>query len=72
MAEYLEKVQWRVRPPGAVDGPMLGEPLPIRHEDFTDAEVAIIVNKCRQGKAPDPDDIPAEYYQVVAKDPQIL
>jgi hypothetical protein len=51
---------------------MLGEPLPIRHEDFTDAEVAIIVNKCRQGKAPGPDDIPAEYYQVVAKDPQIL
>ena len=39
MSIYLESVQWKVRPAGLVDGPHLGEILPIREADFTEDEV---------------------------------
>ena len=39
MAEYLESVQWRVRPAGCVVGFSLGPTLAVNRESFTTDEV---------------------------------
>ena len=72
MAEYLESVQWQVRPPGLTDGPLLGTKLPVRLDDFGEEEVAVVVKKLAKMKAAGPDGIPAEYWQALARDPHGL
>jgi hypothetical protein len=69
MADHLEHVQWRVRPVGAVDGPKLGEELPVSTRPFTEQEVVEIVTKQRKNKASGRDDIPAEYWQAAISTP---
>ena len=71
-AAYLEKVQWRVRPAGLVDGPALGSPLPVNLNDFSTEEVKVVVRKLRNDKAAGPDAIPAEYWKAVIEDDVVL
>jgi len=66
MATHLERVQWRVRTAGLVDGPPIGEDLPVNTNEFTEAEVAAGVAKLRRNRASGPDDIPAEYWKCIA------
>ena len=68
MSIYLESVQWQVRPAGLVDGPNLGDVLPIRHDEFTEQEVKRIVRKLRNNRAAGPDEVPAEFWRVLAED----
>lgn len=45
---------------------MLGSELPVKQEDFSEAEVKEAVIKLRKKRASGPDDVPAEYWQAVA------
>ena len=65
MADYLEHVQWYVRPAGLVDGPALGADLPVNVTSFSDMEVKAAVDKLKKEKASGPDDVPAEFWQAV-------
>ena len=67
MADHLEHIQWHVRPAGAVDGPSLGEELPVNVRKFTEMEVEKVIVQLKQKRASGPDDIPAEYWQAVAE-----
>ena len=66
MAQYLEKVQWRVRPAGLVDGPPLGNDLPVDIGAISEGEVTHAVMRLKRGRAAGPDEIPAEYWKAVA------
>eukprot|EP00959_Pyramimonas_sp_CCMP1952_P004572 95625-Pyramimonas_sp.AAC.1 len=59
MAEYFEKMQWKVRPATSIARQPLGPLLPIAEGDFTVREVGVMISKLKQGKAPGPGDIPA-------------
>ena len=54
MADYLASVQWRVRPPGLVDGAALGQELPVLLADFSSIEVKRVIEKLRKKKATGP------------------
>eukprot|EP00959_Pyramimonas_sp_CCMP1952_P467445 9491620-Pyramimonas_sp.AAC.1 len=72
MAEFLEKVQWKVRPATLVDTGSLGPPLHIPDDGFDVQEVGKAISKLKRRKASGPDDIPAEYWKALALDPQGL
>ena len=72
MADHLEKVQWMVRPLGAVNGLELGPDLPVNLDSFTEDEVAKVVKRLRQKRAAGPDDIPAEFWHAVSEKPSGL
>jgi len=63
MADHLEKVQWRVRPLGAVEGEKLGSELPLNMQIFSPQEVEAVVKKLRKRRASGCDGIPAELWQ---------
>ena len=65
MAQYLETVQWRVRPAKLTDSPPLGPPLPVSSDLFTVDEVCSVIRKLQSGKAPGPDGVPAEYLKAL-------
>ena len=67
MAEYLETVQWRVRPATLSNQSGLGEVLPIRITSFSSDEVQKVLRKLHNGKAPGPDGTPAEYWKTLGK-----
>ena len=69
MAEFLERVQWRVRPAELTSTEHLGSTLPVFDGEFTIQEVGKIVQKLKWGKAAGPDGIPAEYWKAVAQTP---
>ena len=69
MADHLEHIQWHVRPAGAVDGPSLGEELPVNVNIFTEIEVKSVILKLKRERASGPDQIPAEFWQAVAGTP---
>ena len=68
MADHLEQVQWRVRPAGLVDGPSLGQELPVNLQPFSPRELREAVCKLKNQKATGSDDIPAEYWKAVITD----
>jgi hypothetical protein len=72
MAAYLEREQWRSRPAAAADGPALGPQLRVNLHDFSCKEVLWAIGKMANGKAPGPDDVPAEYWKCLAECPQTL
>jgi len=65
MADHLEFIQWRVRPPGIVAGPPLGPILPVVLAEFTKAEVKAILKKLKNDRASGPDDIPAKLWKTL-------
>ena len=67
MADYLEQVQWRVRPAGRVSGTPLGPELPVVVSDFTAEEVQNVLTNLRSKRAAGPDEIPAEFWKAVAQ-----
>ena len=69
MADHLETVQWYVRPADAVEGPCLGQELPVNLENFTEREVQNVISKLKRDRASGPDDIPAEFLKAVAERP---
>ena len=72
MAEYFEKIQWKMHPAISIARQPLGPVFPIREDDFTAREVGVVISKLKQGKAPEPGDIPAEYWKAFAHDPKWL
>ena len=72
MADHLERVQWHVRPLGAVEGPKLGPELPGNLDEISEDEVAHAVRKLRKNRAAGPDEIPAEFWQSIAEAPEGL
>ena len=60
MAQHLETVQWSLRPCGIIDGPTLGQPLPIYERDISPDKARSTVWKLRKRKAPGPNHLPAE------------
>ena len=50
-----------------MDGPSLGEELPVNVHKFTEMEVEKVIVQLKQKRASGPDDIPAEYWQAVAE-----
>jgi len=67
MADHFEKVQWCVRPAGLVDGPPLGNELPVLLSRFTADEVDRVIQKLKRNRASGPDDVPAEFWQAVSE-----
>ena len=66
LAEYLEKVQWAVRPTSLLDpGALSASTLNVNVGEVTIQEVARAVKSMKCGKACGPDDIPAEYWKAV-------
>ena len=68
MALHLEQLQWQVRPAGLVDGPLLGDTLPVKENDFTKDEVKTAALKLKKHKATGQDEMPAEYWQTLVED----
>ena len=69
MAEFLEKVQWKVRPAEIISQEPLGPTLPVNDGEFSIQEVGKVVQKLKWDKAGGPDGIPAEYWKAVAQTP---
>eukprot|EP00959_Pyramimonas_sp_CCMP1952_P463773 9485496-Pyramimonas_sp.AAC.1 len=69
MAEYLEKVQCKIRPAELLDDDPIAEPLPNLKANFTTDELIKTIHKLKRGKASGVDDIPAEYWKAIATDP---
>ena len=72
MASHLETIQWRVRPPGIVDGPKLGPELPVCLDQISEPEVKAAIANLKRGRACGPDAFPAEYWHVLVDDLAIL
>ena len=66
-AEYLEKVQWAVRPVSLTDDPepVLFPELAVSSEPISMRELRRAVRLFKKGKATGPDDIPVEFWQTV-------
>ena len=66
IAEYLEKVQWAVRPTtAATSSASLGPELPVNMGQITEAEIVKAAGKLRWGKASGTDDLPPEFWKAV-------
>ncbi len=67
LAEYLEKVQWAVRPDAILpDRPSIWAPLPVNELPITTAEVQKAISKLKCKKACGIDDIPPECFKALA------
>ena len=53
MAEHLEKIQWYVRPVGTVDGPSLGDEIPVNINEFSESEVKEVLFQLRHAELQD-------------------
>ena len=69
MADFFEKVQWKVRPATLTDEPPLGDQLPVDEAPFSTQEVGMTISALKWEKASGPDDIPAEYWKSIAQTP---
>jgi len=71
MADYLEQVQWRVRPATLVPDtePALREILPVCMDPFTQVELRKAIQKAKDGKSCKEDDIPVEFFKALAQEP---
>ena len=70
-AEYLEKIQWKVRP-AVVDqeaAKLLAEEMPVSMEPFTEVELQKAIRKTSTGKSTKEGDFPAEYFKALAAEP---
>ena len=65
MARHLESVQWKIRPCGVINGPALGQHLPINEGAISVDEVRSTIKKLRQRNTSGPDQIPAELLHVL-------
>ena len=67
-AEYLEKIQWKVRQVTLVPGadPPLNDPMPISCDSFVMPELRKAIGKMSSGKATKKDDIPIECFKALA------
>ena len=72
MADHFEKIQWRVRPAGLVEGQPLGTELPVLLSRFSATEVDVVIQKLKRKRASGPDEVPAEFWQAVAETPEGL
>ena len=73
MAEYFEKIQWRVRPSAILpDRPILWPQLEVDLGNITTAEVEKAVKKLKRNKAPGTDEIPPEFFKALATTPNGL
>ena len=73
LAEYFEKVQWRVNPPRVTpDRPHLGEELPVPVGDVTCKEVVVVLNKLRRHRAAGKDNAPPDFWKAVLETPGSL
>ena len=72
MANYLEDIQWRIRPCGVIEGPSFGQPLPVNDGDILQDEVRTTIKKLRRRKATGPDDLPAELLQALLDNDECL
>ena len=68
LADYLQNVQWAVRPATLVDKPDLHPRLNVRDSPVSFSELQQAVKSLKDGKACGPDDIPVEYWKVVLTD----
>ena len=68
-ADYLEQVQWRVRPVNVLpDIPRQARPsLPILETNFTHSELRKAINNMASGKSVCEGDVPIEVYKILAK-----
>ena len=64
-AEYLETVQWAVRPARLVDRPNLYPELEVHQGPVLLPELVRAVMALRDGKASGPDDVPIEYWKAL-------
>ena len=64
-AEFLETVQWKVRPAALTDEAPLHPPLPVDMNPITLTELRTAARKLKVGKSPGPDEKPIEYWKVV-------
>ena len=55
-----------------IDGPSLGNLLPISQEDISKDEVRSVIKKLRSQKASGPDDVPAELFRALLDDEESL
>ena len=63
MADFLEQVQWKVRPADITLTEPLGPTLLVNDGEFSTKEVGRVVQKLKWDKAGGPDGIPAEYWK---------
>jgi hypothetical protein len=71
MADYLEQIQWKVRPATLVPDtePALRETLPVCLEPFTQVELRRAIQKAKNGKSCKQDDVPVEFFKSLAQEP---
>ena len=64
-AEYLEQVQWAVRPARLVEKPPLFPELSVSRLPISQKEFQEAVNRLKDGKACGPDEVPIEYWKAI-------
>ena len=68
-AEYLEKVQWTVRPAAVVpQRPPIREKLEVRKDNFSYDELSAVLRKLRRGRAAGCDEIPPDFWKALLED----
>ena len=67
MAEYLEKVQWAVRPAELVDTPKYEDKLPVYLCEITLDELIDATRRMKPRRAAGPDKHPVDYWKTVLK-----
>eukprot|EP00973_Karenia_brevis_P029025 4003499-Karenia_brevis.AAC.1 len=73
LAEYLEKVQWAVRPDVIpAQGPVLNDFNGMNFGDFDCQELRRVLAKLKTGKSSGDDSIPAEFWQLCLKNDQLF
>ena len=68
LAEYLESIQWAVRPATVTDEPPIFDDLPVRRGPVTMLELKEAVHAFKLGKATGPDLHPVEFWRAVLGD----
>ena len=64
-ADYLESVQWRVRPANVTEEPIYPDELPVALGPVTQKELQTAVKALRKNKAAGPDGHPLEFWSAV-------
>ena len=67
LAEYLETVQWRVRPATVIEAPLLGTTLPVPLDKFSTEEVRRVLRKLQSGRSKGPEGVPTECWKILAE-----
>ena len=71
MAEYLEQIQWKVRPATLVPEtePALRQTLQVCMTAFTEVELRKAIQKARSGTSCKEDDVPVQFCKALAQEP---